>query len=99
MLPTSSGWTSFSPAIFSTQMTPSWLALWASQGGAGDVADGVEAGLAGAAVLVDDDVGAVDLHPGAFEAEVLDVADDADGGDHAVDGDLLRLAAGLDRRR
>ena len=27
--------------------------------------------------------------PGAFEAEVLDVADDADGADHPVDGDLL----------
>ena len=49
--------------------------------------------------LVDHDVGALDLHPGALEPEVLDIADDADRQDHALDRDRLGLAAGLDRRR
>ena len=58
-------------------------------GRAGDVADGVDAGLAGAAPLVDHDVAALDLHAGALEAEILGVAGDADGHDHALDRDLL----------
>ena len=90
MLLQSIGCTSLSPAIFSTQMTPSWLALCASQGGPAEIADRVDAGLAGAAILVDHDMGALDLDLGALEPDILDVADDADGGDHAIDGDLLR---------
>jgi hypothetical protein len=43
--------------------------------------------------MVDHDVGLLDLHLGAFEADILDIADDADGRDDAVDRDLLRLAA------
>ena len=65
-------------------------------GRAGEVADRIHARLAGAAVFVDRDMRAVDLHPGAFQADVLHIADDADGGDHPVHGDVLRFAAGLD---
>ena len=68
-------------------------------GRADDIADRVDAGLAGAQPFVDDDVAALDLDPGAFEADVLDIADDADRQDHALDGDLERLAAGLDHAR
>jgi hypothetical protein len=47
--------------------------------------------------LIDHDVGLLDLHLGTFEPQVLDIADDAHGADHAVDGDVLTLAAGRDR--
>ncbi len=57
---------------------------------AGEVADRVDAGLAGAAVFVDHDMGAVDLDAGALQADILDVANDTDGGDHPIDGDVLR---------
>ena len=56
----------------------------------GEIADGIDAGLAGAAEVVDHDMGAVDLHLGAFEPDILDIADDADRRDHAIDRDLLR---------
>ena len=70
----------------STQITPSWLALCASQGGPTTIADRVDARLAGAQPLVDDDMGALDLDLGAFEADILDIADDADREDDALDG-------------
>ena len=57
-------------------------------GRADNVADGVDAGLAGAQPFVDHDMAAVDLDPGAFEADALDIADNADRQDHALDGDL-----------
>src|SRR3546814_4181975 len=41
-------------------------------------------------------MGLLDLHLGALEAEVLDVADDADRQDHLLDLDGLGLAADLD---
>ena len=41
-------------------------------------------------------MGALDLHAGAFEAEAFGVADDADGGDDAIDRDVLGFAARLD---
>ena len=56
-------------------------------GRADQIADRIDAGLAGAQPLVDDDMGALDLDLGAFEADILDIADDADGQDHPVDGD------------
>src|SRR3546814_4532533 len=59
---------------------------------AGDVADGVDAGLPRAAVAIHLDDAALGLHLGALEPQVLDVALHADGGDHAVDGDLALLA-------
>ena len=74
-----SGCTPFTPAIFSTHQHALVHRLVGEPGRAGEVADGVDAGLAGAAALVDHDVGLLDLHLGAFEAEILDVADDADG--------------------
>ena len=52
------------------------------------VADGVEAGDAGAAPFVDDDMAFVDLDALLLEAEPLDIAGDADGEDDAVDGEF-----------
>ena len=49
------------------------------------VADGVEAGDAGAAPFVDDDMALVDLDALLLETEPLDIAGDADGEDDAVD--------------
>src|SRR5690606_13632262 len=54
-------------------------------GRAGRVADRVHAGLAGAQPLVGDDVALFHLHLGALEPDVLDVAGDADGENHAID--------------
>src|SRR3569832_226485 len=65
---------------------------------AGDVADGVNAGHVRPAQAVGDDDAALGLHAKLLEAEILDIADDADGGDDAVYRDLLRLAVGFDRR-
>jgi hypothetical protein len=54
--------------------------LCASHGGAGNVADGVDAGLAGARRSSSVTTWRpVDLHLGTLEADPLDVADDADG--------------------
>ena len=36
-------------------------------------------------------MGAVDLHLGAFQADILDIADDADGEIDALDRDLSEL--------
>src|SRR5580704_13713601 len=60
------------------------------------VADGIHARFAGAAVFVDHHVPAIDLHAGAFKAEIFHVANDTDGRDHAIHRDVLALAAGLD---
>src|SRR5581483_945686 len=60
------------------------------------VADGVEARHPRLAPVVDDDVRLLDLHARLLKAQVLDVADDADGEDDAVNGDFARPAAGLD---
>ena len=68
----------------STQITPSWLGLVRQPRRAGDVADGVEAGHVGPAEAVGHDVAAVDLHAERLEPEVLGIADDADGEDHAL---------------
>ncbi len=68
-------------------------------GRADEIPDRVKAGLAGAQPLIYDDMRAVDFRLGAFEADILDVADDADREDHALDGDVVALAAGLDLRR
>ena len=54
----SSGCTPFTPAIFSTQMHALVHRLVREPGRAGDVADRIDAGLAGAAPFVDHDVGA-----------------------------------------
>jgi hypothetical protein len=48
---------------------------------AGDIADRVEAGDIGFAIAVGDDVAAIGFHVEGFEAEVLDVAGDADSDD------------------
>ena len=51
----------------------------------GDVADGVDAGHVGLAVAVDHDAAALGLDAELFQAEALDVADDADRRDHPLD--------------
>ena len=76
----------------STQIDALVLGLVRQHRRAGDVADGVDAGHVGAAEPVDDDGAALDLHAELLEAEILDVADDADGGDQALDGDRLLAA-------
>src|SRR5690625_2856206 len=59
---------------------------------AGHVTDGVDARLLRAAEAVGHDDASLDLHPGAFEVQVLDVADDSNGGNHVFDLDRLALA-------
>ncbi len=62
------------------------------------VADRVDAGLAGAAVLVDDDEAAlVDDHGGAVEAELVGEGSAADRHDDDVDFDRLAVAVRHDR--
>ena len=61
-----------------------------------DVADGVDVRLSGRHPLIDDNMGFLDLHLGAVEAEILDIADNADGEDSAIGLDFARLAAGFD---
>ena len=64
------------------------------------VADGVEAGHAGAAPFVDDDMAlARSSTPCCFEPEPFDIAGDADGEDDAIGGDLFDGAVGLRQRR
>src|SRR5450759_87728 len=63
---------------------------------AGDVADGVEAGHVGLAEGIDHDAAALGFQPKLFQPEIFDIAGDADGGDHALGGDGLCLAALLD---
>ena len=67
-------------------------------GRAGEVADGIDARLAGVAEGAGEHMRAVHLHLRALKAEILDIADDADGGDQAVGRDLLHLAIRLDDR-
>ena len=57
-----------------------------------DVADRVDARHVGLAVAVDHDGAAVGLHAELLQPEVLDIADDADRRDDAIDRHLLRAA-------
>ena len=61
-------------------------------GRTGQVADGIDAGLGSAAVLVGHHMGLLDLHLGGLKSDVFHIADDADREDHALDGDLALLA-------
>src|SRR3569833_2939705 len=61
----------------------------------GDVTDRIDARYVGFAEVVDLDDAALELYAELFEANVLDIADDADGGDDAIDGDLLAFVVGL----
>ena len=68
-------------------------------GRADEIADGPEAGHARLAPLVDDDMGLLDLHARCLETDILDIADDADGENDAIDRDRFGLAVlGLQRR-
>src|SRR5262249_35085271 len=55
------------------------LRLVRKQRRARNVADGVDARHVGAAIAVDHDCAAVDLHAELLEPKILDIADDADG--------------------
>ena len=68
------------------------LGLVRQQRRAGDVADGVDARHVGLAEAVDDDRAALGFHAEFFQAEIFDIADDADRGDDAIDGQRLRAA-------
>ena len=68
------------------------LGLVREHGRPGDVADGIEAGDVGAADAVGDDEALLELDAQRLEAEPVDVADDADGGDQPLGGDALALA-------
>src|SRR6185295_12112352 len=65
---------------------------------AGDVADGVEAGDIGAPVSVGEDVALFDFAAQGFEAEVLDIAGDADGDDGVRGGQGFGLGPNCDLR-
>ena len=64
-----------------------------------DIADGVEARHACGPVGSGDHVGLLDLHAQTFEAEVLDIADDADGDDGALGLQGFTAGADLDLDR
>jgi hypothetical protein len=57
-------------------------------GRADEIADRVDAGLAGAQPFVDDDVAPVDGDTGVFEADGFDIGDNPDGKDDALNGEL-----------
>ena len=65
---------------------------------ADEVADREDAGFAGAQPFVDDDMASFDGDAGIFEADIFDIAEDADGKDDALDGDLAPLPSSLDAR-
>src|SRR5271169_3770160 len=67
-------------------------------GRADDIADRIDTRLPGAQPLVDNDVGPVDDDTGIFETDVFDIADDANGQDHALDPGFESLAVRLDPR-
>src|SRR4051794_2635255 len=67
-------------------------------GRADDIADRVHAGVAGAQPFVDDDMAALALAPGAFAADPLDIADNPDRQDDALDGHVERFSSALDMR-
>ena len=54
-----------------------------------DIADGVDARHIGLAIAIDDDGAAIGFHAELFEPEIFDIADHADGRDHAIDGDAI----------
>ena len=61
---------------------------------AGQVADRPDPRLTGGTEAVGFDVATLDLHLGAFEPQLFDVADDADGRDQPVCGQAFGLAVG-----
>ena len=65
-------------------------------GGPGDVTDGIDAIHPGAAVFIGDHMSAVDLHAGLFQSQILDISDDADGGNHRIEFHFFNFSASLD---
>ena len=73
----SSGWTSFSPAIFFDADHAFMLGLVGQPGRPGQIADGIDARFAGARIGIGFDMGSVDFDLGAFQTDVFDIANDA----------------------
>ena len=94
------GWTSLLPsscAIASAAVTPSWLALCASHGGAVTSPIAQMPGHVGAAHRVGVDMALGGFHAERFEPDILGVRHDPDGDDAMAELVLGRLAvAGLD---
>src|SRR6516165_7783448 len=65
----------------------------------GDIADGIESRYVGFAHAIDDDKAAVSFHTELFQAEVLDIANDADRRDDALDRQRLYAALAVGYRR
>jgi hypothetical protein len=63
---------------------------------ADEVADRVDAGFAGAQPFVDDDMASCDRDTGVFDANVFDIAEDADGEDDTLDVELAPLSSSFD---
>ncbi len=61
------------------------------------IADGIKAGYIGAAMAVDDDRTLLGLNPQRLEAEILDIAGDADGRDDTIHRDIGLRGPLLDR--
>src|SRR5690606_5577581 len=60
------------------------LGLVRQHGRAGDIADGIDALDVGAAVTIGNDDAPVGFYANGFEADILDIADDADSGNHLL---------------
>ena len=67
-------------------------------GRADNIADRVDAGLSGAQPFIDDDMAALDLDTGVFEADTFDIADDADCENDLFNRNLRHRATGFDPR-
>ena len=50
-----------------------------------DIADGIDSGLARLAPLVDFNVGAINLNLGAFQSQILNISDNANGENNPID--------------
>ena len=74
------------------------LGLVRKQRRPGDVADGVDARHTGAVERIDHDGPTLGFHADLFKAEILDVADNADGGDDALDIERLCPTFALESR-
>src|ERR1700735_137381 len=68
------------------------LGLMGEQGRPGDVADSIDTRHTGLAKAVDHNRAAISLDTEFFETKIFDIADDADRGDDAIDGQRLRTA-------
>ena len=62
------------------------LGLVGQHGRACHIADGIEASHIGAAKTIDDDAALVGFHAEGFKTQIFNIADNAHGGDDAING-------------